>query len=224
MEAGTFFIRPVSKITGRQYMPSFTGVLVVLTDSNDLVRLAQKGNIKAFEQLLMDYQNRVFSYCYQLTGNHDNAQDLAQDVFIQAFKSLDSFRREADFGTWLRRIALNKWINVQRKHKIITVSLNEPLATVKGEYAREIAASDESPEEKIEQEEFLELVWQALGRLSSEFRQVLILRDMEEHSYEEIANILGCSLGTVKSRLNRGRKYIREEIEALKRQFQEKSE
>lgn len=205
-------------------MPSFTGVLVVLTDSNDLVRLAQKGNIKAFEQLIMDYQNRVYSYCYQLTGSHDNAQDLAQDVFIQAFKSIDSFRREADFGTWLRRITLNKWINAQRKNKIITVSLNEPVATAKGEYAREIAASDESPAEKIEQEEFLELVWQALGRLGSDFRQVLILREIEEYSYEEIANILGCSLGTVKSRLNRGRKYIREEIESLKRQFQEKSE
>jgi RNA polymerase sigma-70 factor (ECF subfamily) len=199
-------------------------VLVVLTDSSDLVRLAQKGNVKAFEQLIVDYQNRVFSYCYQLTGNHDNAQDLAQDVFIQAFKSLKSFRREADFGTWLRRITLNKWINAQRKNKIITVSLNEPVATVKGEYAREIAASDESPAEKIEQKEFLELVWQALGRLSPEFRQVLILRDMEEYSYEEIAHILGCSLGTVKSRLNRGRKYMREEIESLKRQFQEKSE
>ncbi len=119
---------------------------------------------------------------------------------------------------------MNKWINAQRKNKIITVSLNEPVATVKGEYAREIAASDESPAEKIEQEEFLELVWQALGRLSPEFRQVLILRDMEEYSYEEIAHILGCSLGTVKSRLNRGRKYMREEIESLKRQFQEKSE
>lgn len=195
-----------------------------MTDSSDLVRLAQKGNVKAFEQLIVDYQNRVFSYCYQLTGNHDNAQDLAQDVFIQAFKSLKSFRREADFGTWLRRITLNKWINAQRKNKIITVSLNEPVATVKGEYAREIAASDESPAEKIEQKEFLELVWQALGRLSPEFRQVLILRDMEEYSYEEIAHILGCSLGTVKSRLNRGRKYMREEIESLKRQFQEKSE
>lgn len=195
-----------------------------MTDNSDLVRLAQKGNIKAFEQLIMNYQNRVYTYCYQLTGNHDNAQDLAQDVFIQAFKSLDSFRREADFGTWLRRITLNKWINAQRKNKIITVSLNEPVATAKGEYAREIAASDESPEEKIEQEEFLELVWQALGRLSPEFRQVLILRDMEEYSYEEIAGILGCSLGTVKSRINRGRKYIREEIEALKRQFQGTSE
>ncbi|MEN6348162.1 MAG: sigma-70 family RNA polymerase sigma factor [Syntrophomonas sp.] len=200
-------------------MPSFTGVLVVLTDSSDLVRLAQKGNVKAFEQLIVNYQNRVFSYCYQLTGNHDNAQDLAQDVFIQAYKSLKSFRREADFGTWLRRITLNKWINAQRKNKIITVSLNEPVATVKGEYTREIAAGDESPEDIIEQAEYLELVWQALDRLSSEFRQVLILRDMEEYSYEEIANILGCSLGTVKSRLNRGRKYIRQEIEFLQRNF-----
>lgn len=214
----------MSKIAGGQNTPSFTGVLVVLTDSNDLVRLAQKGNIKAFEQLITDYQNRVFSYCYQLTGNHDNAQDLAQDVFIQAFKSLKSFRREADFGTWLRRITLNKWINAQRKNKIITVSLNEPVATVKGEYAREIAAGDESLEEKVEQEEFLELVWRALGRLGLEFRQVLILRDMEEYSYEEIANILQCSLGTVKSRLNRGRKHLREEIESLQSQFHENLE
>jgi len=189
-----------------------------LTDSIDLVQLAQKGNTKAFEKLIEDYQNRVFSYCYHLTGNYDNAQDLAQEVFIQAFNSLKSFRREADLGTWLRRIALNKWINSQRRNKFITVSLDESAASTNGEYFREIAADDESPVEKIEQEEFARLVWQALGRLGSEFRQVLILRDMEEYSYEEIASLLGCSLGTVKSRLNRGRKHIREEIDLLRRE------
>jgi RNA polymerase, sigma-24 subunit, RpoE len=201
-------------------MPSLTGVLVLLAESSDLVRLAQKGSLTAFEKLIEDYQNRVFSYCYQLTGNHDNAQDLAQDVFIQAYNSLKSFRREADFGTWLRRIALNKWINHQRKNKLITISLNEPVGSGK-EFAREVAASEESPVEKIEQAEFLELVWKALGRLSLEFRQVLILRDMEEYSYEEIAGLLECSLGTVKSRLNRGRKYIRAEIETLQRELRE---
>jgi RNA polymerase sigma-70 factor (ECF subfamily) len=189
-----------------------------LTYSSDLVRSAQKGNLQAFEELIQNYQDRVFSYCFQLTGNYENAQDLAQDVFIQAFKSLKGFRGEADFGTWLRRISLNLWINKQRKNKISTISLDGPVPPFDREYSREIAATDEGPLDKIEQEEFLELVWKALGRLSIEFRQVLILRDMEEYSYEEIARLLGCSLGTVKSRINRGRKYIREEMEILRRE------
>lgn len=195
-----------------------------MTNRSDLVRFAQKGSARAFEKLIEEYQNRVFSYCYRLTGNYENAQDLAQEVFIQAYRSLNSFRREADFGTWLRRITLNKWINSQRKNAIATVSLNEPIAASDGEYVREIAASEEGPVEKIERQEFLELVERALGRLSLEFRQVLVLRDMEEYSYEEIANILGCSPGTVKSRISRGRKYLRAEIEKLQGEWRKASE
>lgn len=183
-----------------------------MADSSKLVSLAQQGNKQAFENLVEMYQNRVFSHCYQLTGNYDDAQDLAQDIFIQAFKSLKSFRQEADLGTWLRRITLNRWINIMRQKKVISISMDEPLPNRDGETAREIAASEESPLEKMERDEFNSLVRAALMQLAPEFRSVLILREMEGYSYDEIASLLGCSLGTVKSRLNRARRDMREKM------------
>lgn len=186
-----------------------------MTDSNRLVGLAQHGDLQAFEELVQLYQNRVLSYCFQLSGDFEDAHDLAQEVFVQAFRSLKSFRRQADFGTWLRRITLNQWINIQRRKKLLTFSLDEPVSTEKGILEREIAADEDNPLEKLEQAEFFDSIRKALMTLAPEFRAVLILRDMEDYSYEEIAQILGCSLGTVKSRLNRGRKYLRDEIERL---------
>lgn len=189
-----------------------------MTDSNRLVGLAQRGDLQAFEELVQLYQNRILSYCFQLSGNFEDAHDLAQEVFVQAFRSLKSFRREADFGTWLRRITLNQWINMQRRNKIVTFSLDEPLSTEEGIFEREIAADQDNPLERLEQEEFADLIRKALLKLAPEFRTVLILRDMEDYSYDEIAQILECSLGTVKSRLNRARRYLRDEIERLQKE------
>ncbi len=185
-----------------------TGVLVSLTESAKLVSLAQKGDLIAFEKLVVMYQNRLFSHCYQLTGKPEDAQDLAQDVFVQVYKSLKSFRQDADFGTWLRRITINLWINSTRRQKVMQFSLDDPLPTREGDMVREIAASEESPLEKVEREEFNQMVQEALMELAPEYRNVLILREVEGYSYEEIAGLLDCSLGTVKSRLNRARRNL----------------
>lgn len=189
-----------------------SGELVSLTNRSELVSLAQRGDKQAFEQLVQLYQNRVFSHCIKLSGNRDDAQDLAQEVFVQAYRSLKSFRREADFGTWLHKVTINIWINANRRHKLVTFSLDEPVSTEDGDITREVAASEDSPLERIEQEETLGLVRKSLMNLAPEFRAVLVLRDMEGYSYEEIAKFLDCSLGTIKSRLNRARKYIRDDL------------
>lgn len=180
---------------------------------NDLIKEAQGGSLKAFEELVLLYQDRVFTHCFHLANNNYDAQDLAQDVFVQAFRNIRSFRQEADFGTWLHRIAINLWINWCRKHKkVLVLSLDEPLMLGDQELNRELAAGQDSPLEILERTELNEQVRQALNRLHPEYKAVLVLREMEGYSYEEISSLLGCSLGTVKSRINRGRKALLKEI------------
>jgi RNA polymerase sigma factor (sigma-70 family) len=96
-----------------------------LATITNLIEKVQKGNLDAFEELVLQYQDRVYSHCCLLSHNPDDAQDLAQDVFVQAFKGIKSFRNDADFGTWLHKIAVNLWINYQRKNKKVIVAVSE---------------------------------------------------------------------------------------------------
>ncbi|WP_041427239.1 sigma-70 family RNA polymerase sigma factor [Syntrophomonas wolfei] len=188
----------------------------------ELVEKAGRGDLRAFEDLLVHYQDRVFSHCLRLTANSDDAQDLAQEVFIQAFRAIKTFRHEADFGTWLHRITVNSWLNWQRRNKkLLIFSLDNPVNTSNGEVIRELAAGEDSPLEAVERQELSAAVRTALDRLAPEYRTVLILREMEGYSYEEIARMLDCSLGTVKSRISRGRRDIKKEIIKLRCEWDE---
>lgn len=189
-----------------------------MQDTRTLVRKAQSNDLHAFEELVGLYQNRVYKLCYHLAGNHDDAQDLAQEAFIRAYKALGSFHNEADFGTWLHRITLNVWLNIKRKSSNKTVSLDESYESGDGSsIQREVAAFDGDPVEALEEKEFRGLVRSALNTLSEEHRSVLVLREIEGYSYEEISHMLGCSLGTVKSRISRAREVLRREIAELGR-------
>lgn len=183
----------------------------------ELVKKAQQNDLGAFEELLLLYKDRIYGLCYQLTSKHADAQDLAQEVFIKAYTGLDSFRNEADFGTWLHRIAVNQWINFKRKQsRYPVVSLDAPIQTGEGEMLREIAVAKEDPQEIYQQVELQGFVRNALDQLSPEHRTVLILRELQGYSYDEIAGIAGCNLGTVKSRLSRARQALKEMVTALK--------
>ncbi|MGD0622510.1 MAG: sigma-70 family RNA polymerase sigma factor [Thermacetogeniaceae bacterium] len=185
-------------------------------DSRLLIRQAQAGDLRAFEELVVIYQDKIVTLSYYLTGNQADAQDLAQEVLVQAYTKLRSFRREADLGTWLHRITVNLWSNMQRRQKFPNLlSLDDPVQTGEGEFSRTVASDDPEgdPEEAFEGKELQESVRQALRSLSEEYRIVLVLREIEGYSYEEIAKITGCSLGTVKSRMNRARQALREKIE-----------
>ncbi len=183
-----------------------------MDDVKKLVRRAQKGDKAAFEQLVTLYQDRIYGLSYHLTGNHADAQDLAQEAFVKAYYALKGFRNEADFGTWLHRISVNVWINVKRKQRPV-VSLDEPVNTHDGgEVQRELAAAAETPEEAAERRETRDMVRGALMELSAEHRAVLVLREIQGYSYDEIAEILDCSLGTVKSRISRARRALREQL------------
>jgi len=185
-----------------------------------LVKKAQNNDLSAFEELVRLYQNKVYALCNHLSGNRDDAQDLAQEVFIRAYRGLGGFRNEADFGTWLHRITVNVWLNLKRKKNgQPLVSLDEPYrGSDGGEIEREVAAEDGDPIQALEEKEFRGLVRVALDSLSEEHRAVLVLREIEGYSYEEVSRLLGCSLGTVKSRLSRAREAMKRRMTELARE------
>lgn len=176
-----------------------------------LVKKAQNNDLSAFEELVRLYQNKVYGLCLHLAGNHSDAQDLAQEAFIRAYRALASFRNEADFGTWMHRITVNIWLNFKRRNSARpVVFLDEPFKGEDGsELQRDVADNNGDPLQSLEEKEFRGLVRSALGSLSEEHRTVLVLREIEGYSYEEVARMLDCSLGTVKSRLNRAREAMR---------------
>jgi RNA polymerase sigma-70 factor (ECF subfamily) len=191
-----------------------------VNDTRLLVKRAQKNDLAAFEELVVLYQNKVYTLCVRLAGNHADAQDIAQEAFINAYRALGSFRNEADFGTWLHRITVNAWLNFQRKNSgRQPVSLDETHLDESGSVMqREVAALDGDPLQELEEKEFRGLVRAVLNDLTEEHRAVLVLREIEGYSYEEVAQMLGCSLGTVKSRLNRAREVMRRRMIALARE------
>ena len=175
-----------------------------------LIFRAQKKDLTAFEQLVNIYQGRVYALAQRLTGNPVDAQDLAQEAFIRAYRALENFRGDADFGTWLHRITVNVWLNGQRKQRVGTsFSLDEPFQTGEGKILREVPCSEHDPERMTMDLQLSEFMQKALDDLSREQKAVLLLREVEELSYEEIAVTLNCSLGTVRSRLSRAKEALR---------------
>lgn len=189
-----------------------------MNETKLLVKKAQAHDLDAFEELVRIYQNKIYALCLQLSGSDSDAQDLAQEAFIRAFRALHSFRNEADFGTWLHRIAVNLWLNSRRKNSgKVFISLDEPYRDEEGGKAkREMPDMQADPQRILETKEFHGLVRTALQDLSEEHRAVLVLREMEGYSYEEVSQILDCSLGTVKSRLNRAREAMRRKMSELR--------
>lgn len=182
-----------------------------------LLRRAQAGDKKAFEELVLIYQDKVYSLSYHLAGNREDAEDLAQEAFVRAYLGLRSFRQEADFGTWLHRITVNAWLNMKRSREAQVLSLDNPKRTPEGWQQREFPsqAGSGNPGEALGEKELQLAVWEALQKLSPEFRTVLVLREIEGYSYEEIAAMTKASLGTVKSRLSRARNALKELVAPL---------
>lgn len=177
-----------------------------------LIQNAQKNDLAAFEQLVLHYQGRVYALAHRLTGDPLDAQDLAQEVFIRAYRGLAGFRGNADFGTWLHRITVNLWLNTRRKTGVVMVSLDEPVQTAGGSIPREVATLDGEPESIMMDDELSEMMQQALDGLPKEQKAILVLREIEGQSYDEIAVTMNCSLGTVRSRLSRARDALRRQV------------
>jgi len=179
----------------------------------ELVDLFKKGKQDVFTQLLGRYEKKVYNLAYRMLSNREDARDITQEAFIKAYFALPNFRGDSAFSTWLYRIATNLCLDVlrQRKNKI-AFSLDEPLQTEEGAVERQLPTCEEGPEEIVEQREFRRLVQQTIDTLPTEQRLVLVLREFQELTYEEISATLECSLGTVKSRLSRARSALRKKL------------
>ena len=180
-------------------------------DDRELVRASRRGETQAFGELVERYQDRVFNLAFRLTGNRDAAADAAQEAFLKAWSALDAFRGESAFYTWLFRITVNV---VRSRHRYQAVrpaprSLDaNPRAGTHEDrpaLADELKADVPDPAEEAGRAERRKLVEQALARLDPDQRAMIVLRDIEGRSYAEIAELIECPRGTVKSRIHRAR-------------------
>jgi RNA polymerase sigma-70 factor (ECF subfamily) len=180
-------------------------------DETILIQKSQRGDMDAFEQLLLRYEKKVYTIAYKYMGNAEDASDLAQEALIKAYQSIGTFRGESSFGTWIGRITANKCLDELRKRKELqTTSLDEELELEEGSVQKEIVSERDTPEQHTIRQETVHYVQQKLQQMKEEYRMVLVLRELEGHSYEDIADMLNCSLGTVKSRISRARNYLKE--------------
>ncbi len=184
-----------------------------------LVKAFQRGDKRAFDQLVIRHKDRIFNLCYRFLGDYEEANDSAQEAFIKAYGSLKTFRLESAFSTWLYRIAVNTCRNKlgssAYKAKRKTVSLDNPGNPSDRSSPMEIQNGTPSPLARMEQRESMGLLQAALDSLPAEFKMVVALRDVEGLSYEDIAEITGLNLGTVKSRIARARTDLRNKLRGV---------
>jgi RNA polymerase sigma-70 factor (ECF subfamily) len=174
------------------------------TTDADLVKRCLDGDHRAWETVVRQYHQRVYNLAYRFTGRFDESEDLTQEIFLKVYRTLNSYRPESGaLATWMVRVGRNHIIDHYRKFKTERTQ-TDPLE-VEYEKAAENPARYASPAQALEQRELSERVHGALLRVSEDLREAVILRDLEEFTYEEIAEMLNLPLGTVKSRINRGR-------------------
>ena len=189
-------------------------------DDTTLVRQCQNGDLEAMSRLIVKYQDRIYNTILKICRNHDDAAELTQDTFVKVLENINSFRSKSSFYTWLFRVAVNHTLNYcKRRFKLSPVSLdaeNDPDEGSKGKLAAVLAAPDGlDPAMVAQQKELSQIVVNLIGQLQQEYRVVLILRDIEQMTYAEIAEVLRIETGTVKSRLSRARAKLRELLETV---------
>jgi RNA polymerase sigma-70 factor (ECF subfamily) len=192
-----------------------TQVISTLPPDLTLVDRCRRKDRAAFDEVVGRYKNKIYNYVYRMVGNSDDAEDLTQEVFVRMYTSLDSFRRQSSLHTWLFRIAGNLCIDHFRRGKKsrgAAYSLDEPYPGDDGDGGREVADSTFEPHRLLEQQEMGDQIRAALGLIPEKLRTVLILHDIEDLPYEEIGQIVGCPLGTVKSRLFHARQQLRRRL------------
>jgi RNA polymerase sigma-70 factor (ECF subfamily) len=184
----------------------------VTSDDQRLIAECLQGNTAAFGELVRRYQDRLFNTAYRLVDNADDALDVVQEAFLHAYQSLESFKGDSLFFTWLYRIAVNSAISFKRKKRaVLRIDGRDGEAVHEPPDPSELSR----PGHALEQVEQEQRIHKALSRLSPEHRAVLVLKDMEGQKYEEMAEALGVPIGTIRSRLHRARLELREVLEQM---------
>ncbi len=199
-----------------------------MTDEPKLIKKAQKGDVSAFEQIITRYRSVVYGISYRYANNPEDAADMAQEIFLKMFRSINTFKFQSKFSTWVYRVATNTCLDLLKAQRR---SASADTVSIDGGYGYEdpegnqigIEIEDTSslPDVKAEESEVRDVINRAIGRLSDDYRTVIILRDIRGLSYDEIAEITESSVGTVKSRISRARKNLREILSEDRELFEE---
>ena len=167
-----------------------------------MVRRAQKGDLAAYDELVRRYQQRIYATVYHMTSNHEDANDLAQEAFIKAYQALKTFKGGSSFYTWVYRIAVNKTLNFLKQRKNRTaMSLNDLDFSVENDPDLVALISEKTPRREAVLSELQKKLNEAMQQLSEPHRLVVTLHDVQGLAHEEIAEIMECNVGTVRSRL-----------------------
>ena len=189
--------------------------LNIKTDDEDteIVSLCKKGDVDAFETLVIKHQKKMLNIAYRIVGNYEDSCEVVQDAFVSAYKSIKTFEEKSRFSTWLYTIVINlsrnrlKQTKTQIHHE--KFSLDDPILTDNGNIKAEPASDEPSVLEKLEKRDIRQKVQGCISSLDNEFREVLVLRDIQGFSYDEIGVMLRIAEGTVKSRLFRARDAVK---------------
>ncbi len=184
----------------------------------ELVKAAKKGDQEAFSELVEKYSHQVFALCIKILNDYGEAEDLTQEVFLKVYKNIKKFKGKSKFSTWLYQITLNAAINrvnyLKKRHHYDISSIN--VTSVRGgdeDYGIDLADPSRTSEDDVIGKETYQIILKAINELPEEFRVVILLRDVEEKSYQEIAEILNVPEGTVKSRIHRAREILKKKLE-----------
>ncbi|WP_010168970.1 RNA polymerase sigma factor [Candidatus Epulonipiscium viviparus] len=184
-------------------------------DESSLIKRAQSGDVGAFEVLIKNYESTIYRICFKVLKNEADSFDAAQEVCIKIWKQLGKFEEKSKFSTWVYRIATNQCLDILRKgknKKVVSINQNE-------EWALELEDTKINIEKQVEDAERLRILKSALDELKKEYSEIIILKDVKNLSYEEIATEKNISLGTVKSRLFRARNALKNILKQDKEPF-----
>lgn len=178
-----------------------------------LIKMSQKGDINSFETLIKDYKKIAYNIALGILRNKEDAEDISQESLIKVFKNIEKFNMNSSFKTWMYRIVVNTCLDFKRKRKENTISVDQPLHSGYDEFYMELEDEKSSPEKIVDRKLTSTMVTEAIEKLEDDFKTVILLRDINEFSYSEISKILTCNIGTVKSRISRGRQKLKEILE-----------
>ena len=183
----------------------------------DVIESCKAGDQRAFAEIVLQSQKKVFNIAYRMLGNSEEAKDLAQEVFVSVFNSIKDLRDEIKFDSWLTRITLNhcrnRWKHLKRRQYFNSDSLDDPVEMEEGDVPRAVYDPSDNPETLYEKKMIQELVQRGLQKLKEDQRELLVLRDLQGFSYEEMCELLGLPEGTIKSKLHRARMDLKQVLE-----------
>ena len=175
-----------------------------------LIKRAKSGDVGSFEELIRTHQSYAYNIAYRMMGSEEDAKDAAQEALIKVFKNLKSFKEDSTFSTWLYRIVMNTCKDLLRKRKPGVISIDKGFESEDGDVQLEIEDNTNDPVAKYEQEQVRITFETALEDLPENYKSVVVLREIQGISYDEISEIEDIPIGTVRSRINRGRRILRE--------------